>query len=113
MEWKTIESAPRDGTDVLLFFPGYKRKVWLGAYDIRETFIHGKLDYRSEGWNIGAMLPRFGEKPAPTHWMPLPEGPSAADDENLSPAVIAYLAMQAAGTPAQPGHEAQATDRPT
>ena len=80
MEWKTIESAPRDGANVLLFFPDYKRKVWLGHYNIHESFTHGKLDYRSEGWIFGSVLAGFGEKPEPTHWMPIPEGPSAADD---------------------------------
>jgi hypothetical protein len=110
MEWKAIETAPKDGTDVLLFFPDYKRKVWLGHYLVRESFSNGKLSYRNESWFISPTLLDSEKAPGPTHWMPIPLGPDA--NENISPSVIAYLAMQEAGMPAQPDPEAQGIGQP-
>ena len=70
-DWRPIETAPKDGTDVLLLFTGLKRAVHIGSYDISEHIRNGKSDYRSEGWSIGSMW-GFGTNPNPTHWMPLP-----------------------------------------
>lgn len=75
MEWQPIETAPKDGTDVLLFFPTYKRQVHVGHYNIRETFTHGKLDSRSEGWITG-LIWGIGDQAEPSHWMAIPAGPN-------------------------------------
>lgn len=76
MNWQPIDTAPKDGTDILLFYPSFVRGVQLGHYDVYETLRHGKSTYRSEGWNIGSMISLPGmEKPEPTHWMPLPVNP--------------------------------------
>jgi hypothetical protein len=63
-EWKPIESAPKDGTEVLLAYPGgiVKSGKW--------TLFGG---YYEEHWADGER-PRFGADP--THWMPLPPPPS-------------------------------------
>lgn len=82
IKWQPIATAPKDGTDVLLFYPTYKRQVWLGHYRVSETFTNGKLDYRNEGW-INSLLMGLGKEPEPTHWMPVPEGPDAAPDAAL------------------------------
>lgn len=73
MDWQPIETAPKDGTDVLLFFPDYRRKIWLGHYFVSETFDYGKLRHRSEGWSIGAI--GIGDKIEPIMWHPLPDLP--------------------------------------
>jgi hypothetical protein len=82
-QWRSIETAPKDGTDVLLFFPHRDPtvQVQIGSYDVGERIQNGKMISRFEGWNVGAFSwpsLRPGTKDAnedPTHWMPLPEPP--------------------------------------
>jgi len=72
MDWKPIETAPKNGSHILLFrpeiqFTGY----WGGA---------------NSGWRINAPgLPSLW--PVPTHWMPLPLNPerpaSAGEGGNM------------------------------
>lgn len=63
MSWQPIETAPKDGSHVLVYERG---RVFEAQW--ADTFL-GK---RNRGWmnyNEGT-----GEK-SPTHWMPLPEAP--------------------------------------
>ena len=63
--WRPIETAPKDGTPVLLGFPGYLHAMH-GHY---EDGIWGQLDS-----DFG-----FEHLPTqPTHWMPLPAPPALA-----------------------------------
>lgn len=78
--WQPIETAPKDGTDVLLFYPTFNRKAWVGSYDKHESITNGKRNYFHEGWNIGGAMSFFPspkEEPAPTHWMPIPADPGS------------------------------------
>lgn len=62
--WQPIESAPKDGTEILLYCP--TSEVFVGIY--------------CAGWGRG-WAPRFYDDTPdfiPTHWMPLPDPPSAA-----------------------------------
>lgn len=67
MTWQPIETAPRDGTPILCFNPV------MGVYNTA---------YQAHQTNEGDCFPcGFSGRPgtwycAPTHWMPLPEGPS-------------------------------------
>lgn len=63
MEWQLIETAPKDGTVVLLFYG----EVFAGFYD--SNFISG---YE---WRVHIDECCAGN---PTHWMPLPEPPAGA-----------------------------------
>lgn len=64
-EWQPIETAPRDGTRVLLYVPPY------GAMCGHNSFnLFGSMDHR---WHCHSCLDR-GAKP--THWMPLPPPPA-------------------------------------
>lgn len=59
-DWQPIETAPRDGTRVLLF-----RGEWMESMGI---------GYWSNDWMEFTMV--GGECfPGPTHWMPLPPPP--------------------------------------
>jgi|APMI01.1.fsa_nt_gi hypothetical protein len=78
MHWQPIETAPKDGTDVLLFFPECNRHVWLGSYDVFETLLNGITQNTHEGWSIGMLGANAAERKEPTHWMPLPDPPSEA-----------------------------------
>jgi len=74
-EWQPIETAPKDGTPVLIFVPAYTRPTlgdfpavmqvahWYGfaGGEFAWTEVHG------EGY----------ETYEPTHWMPLPGAPSS------------------------------------
>jgi hypothetical protein len=69
MEWKPIETAPQDGTWMLLYFAGphyYKIAFW---------------SEQSADWydwqgaqGVSASLTAYGDRP--THWMLLPEPPA-------------------------------------
>ena len=63
MEWQPIETAPKDGTSVIIFVDGLQIVAFWGC----------------TGWELNAPLfelfyPEiYGE---PTHWMPLPAPPA-------------------------------------
>ncbi len=62
MKWQPIETAPKDGNDVLVFGGGdYTVAHWNG-----EEW----RDYGDIGW-----AGMCGDDNQPTHWMPLPEPP--------------------------------------
>lgn len=62
VEWRPIESAPRDGERVLIFDNGhpYVSRFWCGQ------------------WHVGS-LP--GTPAYPTHWQPLPAPPTGASEQ--------------------------------
>ena len=87
--WKPIETAPLDGTSVLLYVPGVNS--WNRheeAVDIVVGLFETKR-YAPQGWvsdigdvdqgyeSTGAYFVR--EILSPTHWQPLPEPPQAKD----------------------------------
>ena len=78
-EWKPIESAPKDGTEVFLYVPGESLYPTAGRYDTPEHFEreYGDRDYAEEGWRWSYGYPTdFHEEVIrPTHWMPLPTPP--------------------------------------
>jgi hypothetical protein len=61
--WQPIESGPKDGTPVLLWWPHHASRALIGVCH----FDH----WSSEGAN-GC------QRVQPTHWMPLPKGPNHA-----------------------------------
>lgn len=61
-EWKDINSAPMDGTSIL---------VLAGAVDWRDNEVPSVAWYsKMYGW-VG----HFATGGIPTHWLPLPENP--------------------------------------
>jgi Protein of unknown function (DUF551) len=58
-EWQPIETAPRDGTEILLFARGQHDDVYRGV---------GQWSEHSNSWFWSFAI-------RPTHWMPLPEPP--------------------------------------
>lgn len=81
-EWNPIDTAPKDGTQILLFFPEYENPIQVGYYAIAEQVLNGVVIERDEYWKGKWMEFRFirhsidGED-HPTHWMPLPAVPLA------------------------------------
>ena len=74
MTWQPIETAPVDGTEILLLIDG---KVIEGHWLEIEDPHYGSFG----SWEL-VVLPFHGcgccasdDPPEPTHWMPLPEPP--------------------------------------
>lgn len=82
MNWRTIESAPRDATAVLVM-----RDIWPGTKSGRAEECNGHNTYVAAWWagegSSGAWVCYMDwiQEPhcpvEPTHWMPLPAAPSA------------------------------------
>ncbi|WP_392352975.1 hypothetical protein V8F63_09505 [Brevundimonas sp. LF-1] len=62
VEWRPIETAPRDGTEVIAMIA--RKRIRLAWYF--------KPSSRTEGW-----LDENGRSIKPTHWLPLPPEPGA------------------------------------
>lgn len=79
-EWRTIESAPRDGTPVMVY-PDRRvgghgftvAKYGSGHFGGMPGEVRHLTGWISEGFFMG---------PQPTHWMPLPEPPSKDSPPN-------------------------------
>lgn len=71
-EWQPIETAPKDGTMILVWDESSSPGV-VAAYFLSETHD----DEEWSGWIYGDQLLADAdpEGPLPTHWMPLPEPP--------------------------------------
>lgn len=65
-EWQPIETAPKDGTDVLLWaaVPGTKDYIAVSGY----------FDEMDDAWT-GAINSIYGPFVNPTHWMRIPTPP--------------------------------------
>ena len=72
MEWQTIDTAPKDGTAVLVFADG---KITTAYYE--DIYAPGtwELCVPSEGY-------RDSDEVNPTHWMELPEAPNIGGKRN-------------------------------
>lgn len=63
MTWQPIETAPKDGTEILLY-------VGIMKHD------YAVAHWNERYWQMGVHQDRFySEFGQPTHWMPLPEAP--------------------------------------
>lgn len=76
-DWKPIETAPRDGTPILVYLPTWERQP------VREVHWAIPFEGASDGWWETPNAPRDpgymiveGTPHAPTHWMPLPAPPT-------------------------------------
>lgn len=77
MDWQPIETAPRDGTGILVWTErGCFSVEWNGPSLPR--FEQNESAY-SDGWYVdnGSRDLYDLRGPSPTHWMPLPEPPTA------------------------------------
>lgn len=68
-EWQPIETAPKDGTRIFLYFPGL-----MDGYT-RIVGYWGKPIFGKARWFDGPGLKALDIVP-PTHWQPLPEPPN-------------------------------------
>ena len=71
-EWQPIETAPKDGTPMLLFYPILG--VCFGCWDhigTADWWIADSVGEDPSGWRC----PYQEDDMEPTHWMPLPAPP--------------------------------------
>ena len=75
--WKPIKTAPKDGTSILLWFPGPKNNVQIGHWWEEQTIRGGKVIRSYAEWLWGGYFPDLlgRKRPEPTHWMPMLRGP--------------------------------------
>lgn len=66
MFWQPIETAPRDGTDILVATQSYLGGVVMAAWDKGRRQEMAWMDMYGDAY------------PDATHWMPLPPPPKAA-----------------------------------
>ena len=67
MKWQPIETAPKDGTDILAFRPRPKRSSTVhGIISVRWSWLSDKWVSNWANKDVGQI----------THWMPLPEPPT-------------------------------------
>lgn len=71
-EWQPIETAPRDGTPILMFLATPSRQaVGFGQAPLVQIII-------GDMWGSGSYVTGpTGETVLVTHWMPLPEPPAS------------------------------------
>lgn len=74
VEWRPIETAPRDGTLILCLYPDRhgQGRLSLRYWAVGDWPSSG----RTEGWSDQHRQLR---KTDPTHWLPLPPAPGAED----------------------------------
>ena len=76
MEWQPIETAPTDGTCVLVYPPLWNNRVCsIARYDADSYCKKPKPFWRRDD-DMGQKT--RSQAVPPTHWMPLPDPPSEA-----------------------------------
>ncbi len=68
-DWQPIETAPKDGVDVLLHWPSRERS------DIPLPPVVGFWNDIVCGWQADDQLSSDIDENEPSHWMPLPKPP--------------------------------------
>jgi hypothetical protein len=86
MTWQPIETAPKDGTEVLGYWFGNDVPIisvilWRGHRYPDNPWRNALSDSATRGWGQ-CHLPdgKLTWRQGPTHWMPLPEPPEAPHD---------------------------------
>jgi hypothetical protein len=90
--WQPIETAPKDGTTVVLYCPGGIDRQGYGAADPPYTIglcstqelggqrqwlsVESVMEYHDYGGMTGVSTWTEQIGVSPTHWMPLPEPPA-------------------------------------
>ena len=73
MEWQLIETAPKDGSAVLVYPPTWEtRKAAIAEWDSDE-YAKKPRPYWSRDDDMGRVT--ISRAKPPTHWMPLPPPP--------------------------------------
>lgn len=69
-QWMAIETAPKDGSRLLLWTPGYRGMIAIGAWS-DDRYSRRPRPF----WSFAGFRTAVARDMQPTHWMPLPEPP--------------------------------------
>jgi uncharacterized protein DUF551 len=86
-EWQPIETAPKDGTAILVYGPELLRETNGNCAVVRWDASGYATEQSSIKWWVvsdGKFGPYDLRGPSPTHWMPLPD-PPAGPSHPLNP----------------------------
>lgn len=76
MDWEPIETAPKDGTDIIVMYMHIDTQIVHNAFWISEEEGCG---HSPEGWwtytHSEVSRELLDDWRAPTHWLPLPPNP--------------------------------------
>ncbi len=78
MNWKPIETAPKDGTPIIL----WAKNLLHGGYGRAGNYVIGRwMQHDIEWWHVddGKFGPYPLRGPSPTYWMPCPDPPEAKE----------------------------------
>jgi hypothetical protein len=82
MEWQPIETAPKDGTRVLLHRPSAAAswaQLVIGSFCLDQHAKRPRPYWKHDKERLEGVRQTRGEQP--THWMPLPSPPEQNGDE--------------------------------
>jgi hypothetical protein len=78
-EWQSIESAPKDGTNIIVAITGGPH-----GSTVCEAYFHRDDEYGDDWWLAATSPAGYGDSPISdimhgtiSHWMPLPTPPNA------------------------------------
>lgn len=79
-EWRPIASAPRDGTEILLWVPLKRSSGGCRVVGKWATDFEGELCGRPywEGWQDPMAADKICDETEASHWLPLPAPPTPA-----------------------------------
>lgn len=81
--WRAINTAPRDGSFVLLWVPGFpeRARVQFGRWRDPDERARGPAAAGGQEWLfLGVAIELLPNVQPPSHWMPQPDGPSVLRD---------------------------------
>lgn len=85
MEWQPIETAPKDGTQIIILACGMLVEVGCWAPHAHRDYpwavAHGEEYYERLADVVVTEVNGYSEE-AVTHWMPLPEAPKLEGQDN-------------------------------
>lgn len=88
MIWQPIETAPRDGREIIAFLPdtGAPSDYGAGDEDFLRLFFPSVRsvvwkedwygDVNNPGWMPANLDEEYGEFVFPSHWLPMPDAPT-------------------------------------
>jgi len=74
-EWQPIETAPKDGTMVFVWWPDAER---FGKASSETRIKLGRFLHIIQAWSLGGVKER---SPVVTHWRPFFDTPKGTDDD--------------------------------
>lgn len=86
--WRLIETAPQDGTSVLLYIRQFAQPIVIGSYVVALKAWQIQHHFTEKGIDVHLDRPLREQKGAATHWMFLPVPPADPVASALPPNIL-------------------------